>query len=304
MTARAASWPGSRASTRPPMPTTTPGRSRPGRSPEAGRRSYAYDAGGRLTETTLPSNSLYRFAYDADSNLTRVTPPITNTHALTYTRRRPAVGLLASRRRRLRLELQSRRGADRGDPARAASLRLTARTPAGAPRASATPARPITFVYTDATSRVRGIVRTPADPGAGQSISFTYAGGYVTGLDWSGVATGTYTYTYGANTRLTGITLRRRSQDHAGLRCRRPAHPGRPLCVHARRSPRQPDGDQRRHATPAPTPTMAMAAFSGRGAAVAGQDLYQEQLDVRQRRPHPAEDRDRPGRHSDLHLHL
>ena len=117
----------------------------------------------------------------------------------------------------------------------------------------------------------------PRSPGAGQSISFTYAGGYVTGLDWSGVATGTYTYTYGANTRLTGITLDADPKITLGYDADGLLTQDGPF-VFTRGGPR---GNPTVVSDGTFTGTYAYdshAAFSGRGAAVAGQDLYQEQF--------------------------
>jgi len=169
---------------------------------------YGYDAAGRVTTLTLPSGQTYQFGYDAGGNRTRVTLPSGSVHELDYTAADqlaayvPPGGSPYSRnydldRRLARAILPGGRTLGQSYDT---SGRLTALT---SPDAVAT----FAYATSDPTERVGSITRMPTAGTATQGVAYAYDTNLVTQAIWTGVAAGQFSYAYGSDFYLTGITL-------------------------------------------------------------------------------------------------
>jgi len=69
------------------------------------------------------------------------------------------------------------------------------------------PEATVDVTYEKESKRVTKLVRTPANGDTPQEMTFTYDGGLVTEMAWSGVANGTYRYRYDNNFSLVGMQL-------------------------------------------------------------------------------------------------
>lgn len=69
------------------------------------------------------------------------------------------------------------------------------------------PEAQVDVTYEKETRRVTKLIRTPAEGGTPQEMTFTYDGGLVTEMAWSGVTNGTYRYRYDNNFSLVGMQL-------------------------------------------------------------------------------------------------
>ncbi|XZN90925.1 MAG: RHS repeat domain-containing protein [Microcoleus sp.] len=69
------------------------------------------------------------------------------------------------------------------------------------------PEATVEVTYEKESKRVTKLVRTPVEGGTPQEMTFTYDGGLVTEMAWSGVTNGTYRYRYDNNFSLVGMQL-------------------------------------------------------------------------------------------------
>ena len=207
---------------------------------EGNQVQYNYDEVGRIIQTTLPSGRTYNFAYDANSNLTQIIVPNGAVHSLNYTPGNleagyvpPAIDLTPP----TPLPCEGRGEKDhscspllageglgeRSDFGYASTYdseqQLTNSTlPSGRTvqgiynqsgdlERATYPEATVDVTYEKESKRVTKLVRTPADGGTPQEMTFTYDGGLVTEMAWSGVANGTYRYRYDNNFSLVGMQL-------------------------------------------------------------------------------------------------
>ena len=166
---------------------------------------YAYDSVGRLLTVTLPSSRTVSFDYDGNGNRTQVIMPAGATHALgynalnqdsSYTPPGNAPYLFAHHVDRSLAGVTLPGG------------RTVTRTYDAGGRVTGYvyPEATIQFAYGDQTARVTTLTRTPAS-GPAQTIELRYQGSLVKGAAWSGVAQGTFTYTYNNRFLMTGWQL-------------------------------------------------------------------------------------------------
>jgi len=167
---------------------------------------YEHDAANRITKLTLPSTHAYGLTYDANGNRTGITMPNGAVHSLGYNN----LNLLSSYtppgnlpyfweynldKELVKETLPSGReithGYDNG----------------GRPTSLSYPEATVIRQYAGDTTRVSEIVRSPADGGAAQTIAFSYDGWLVMSRVFSGVANGTFSYSYDNNFFLTNMTL-------------------------------------------------------------------------------------------------
>jgi RHS repeat-associated protein len=241
----------------------------------AGRQThYAYTPSNHLAQTTLPGGELFTFGYDADGNLAEVIPPLGANHAMTYTpvdrlaSYTPPDGITAAWSYNADHELT---GASLpGDIQEVYGL-----DGAGRIEEFSYPGTTVSFAYSDQTDRIAEITRI-AVVGT-QSIGFTYNGASLISANWSGVANGAYTYTYGSDLQLNNITLDGGSQialsrDADGLL----TSYGPITFIRA-----GPGGDPTQISSGPLDIVYAynpLAEFSERSITVSGQALYREQM--------------------------
>ena len=182
------------------------GRVRIRRDGVGGETLYAYDDADRLSEVVLPSGHRYQFGYDANGNRTQVTMARGGVHQLAYAvidklagYTAPGAGTLAASydidRRRERVVLPGGRTQEISYDA------------GGRPTAITYPEATVSFVYGDATQRLKEITRTPAGGGLTRTVAYAYDGNLPTQMRMQGMAQGTYTYRHADDFRLAGMQL-------------------------------------------------------------------------------------------------
>jgi RHS repeat-associated protein len=172
--------------------------------------SYGYDSSNRVTSATSPLGNSYGFNYDANSKLTQITMPGSAAHGFSYN----SLNLLSG---------YTPPGV--GQPSYAWSYNkdrdLTRTTLPGGRLIDLhydTGGRmdeiqydeaTVQMTYNDVTDHLARITRTPTppSPGPAQQMDYTYDGSLLKSAAYSGVANGTYTYTYDSNYFLTGFAL-------------------------------------------------------------------------------------------------
>ncbi len=173
---------------------------------EGNQVRYTYDEVGRIIETILPSGRTYKFAYDANSNLTQIIVPSGAVHTLSYNTvnieggyappENPAYSSTYDSEQQLtNSTLPSGRTVE-GNYNKSGYL-----------ESAIYPEATIDVTYEESSQRVTKLIRTPAEGGIPQEMTFTYDGGLVTEMAWSGVANGTYRYRYDNNFSLVGMQL-------------------------------------------------------------------------------------------------
>ena len=166
---------------------------------------YGYDAANRVTAATSPLGNQYGFNYDANSNLTQITMPSSAAHSLSYNSLNllsgytpPGVGQppyawsYNKDRDLTRTTLPGGRFIDIGYDTGGRMSQVSY------------PEATVQLSYNDVTDRLSRITRTPSS-GTAQQMDYTYDGSLLKSAAYSGVANGTYTYTYDNNYFLTGI---------------------------------------------------------------------------------------------------
>ncbi|MDH5300736.1 MAG: hypothetical protein OEW58_05170 [Gammaproteobacteria bacterium] len=168
------------------------------------RTAYQYDAADRMTRLTLPSGRAYQFAYDANGNATNVIMPNGKIHVLKYTANNLDAAYSPADSS---AELSYGYNLD-GDWVQStlldgsilnASYDNGGRT-TGRNYSDAT----VNFDYSDATQRISSIKSTPS-VGAMQTIGLSYDAEFLTAMNWTGVATGSFTYGYDNRMQLASI---------------------------------------------------------------------------------------------------
>jgi RHS repeat-associated protein len=160
---------------------------------------FEYDAAERVTKQILPDLREIRFSYDGDGNLTSVTPPSRPSHTFTFTPVNlidryipPAVSNGGDTSFRYntdrQLTLITRPDGETITPAYDGAGRLSALQ---------TSAAAYTYGYDSA-----GRLATVSNP-AGSSLGYSYDGSLLTQQQWSGPVSGTVSYGYDADLRLT-----------------------------------------------------------------------------------------------------
>jgi|GEM_PF-3469134 len=204
---------------------------------EGNQVHYTYDEIGRIIQTILPSGRTYKFAYDANSNLTQIIVPSGAVHTLNYNAVNMEAGYVPPE---IDLTLLPCEGRGEKDDSCSPLLageglgerlngsyastydseqQLTNSTlPSGRQiqgiynqsgylESAIYPEAQVDVTYEKETRRVTKLIRTPADSGTPQEMTFTYDGGLVTEMAWSGVTNGTYRYRYDNNFSLVGMQL-------------------------------------------------------------------------------------------------
>ncbi|MEG4809313.1 RHS repeat-associated core domain-containing protein [Microcoleus sp. F8-D3] len=214
---------------------------------EGNQVQYNYDEVGRIIQTTLPSGRTYNFAYDANSNLTQITVPNGAVHSLNYTPGNLEAGYVPPAidpnppnppllRGGYEQNLSNSPLINEENPSNSNSplskgggggysstydteQQLTNSTlPSGRTvqgiynqsgdlERATYPEATVDVTYEKESKRVTKLVRTPAEGGTPQEMTFTYDGGLVTEMAWSGVTNGTYRYRYDNNFSLVGMQL-------------------------------------------------------------------------------------------------
>ncbi|MDZ7644677.1 MAG: PKD domain-containing protein [Woeseiaceae bacterium] len=167
---------------------------------------YVYDDADRLTAKTLPSGATYTMNYDGVGYLAGLTTPNGSDHLFTYT----ALGDLATYSDPLgnvveysydiagkRTSIQHASG----------KLETLSYDPAERLEGVAYPGYELSYSYTASSERADVIDRESTVSGRNQAIRFSYDGLLTTGLDFSGIAEGTFTYDYDADLLLSSIQL-------------------------------------------------------------------------------------------------
>jgi RHS repeat-associated protein len=182
------------------------------RTDALGRRTkYTYDGADRVSQLELPSGRKYGFTYDANGNRTSIVMPNgTSTHSLAYSALDQAVGYTPpGSAGYTRAYDDDKLPLSFGFPS-GRSMRNTRDAPgritALEDRVGAIVESSSTFTYGDMTSRVTRSERL-VDDALVQATAFDYDGGLATSRASSGAATGTFAYTYDANSFLKQITL-------------------------------------------------------------------------------------------------
>ena len=167
---------------------------------------YGYDAANRVTAATSPLRNRYGFNYDANSNLTQITMPSSAAHSLAYNSLNllseywppggaPSYAWTYNKDRDLtRMTLPGGRTIemDYDDGGRMSQVLYPAEAT-------------VQVFYSDSTDRISWITRTPSSGTAWQQMDYTYDGSLLKSAAYSGIANGTYTYTYDNNYFLTRI---------------------------------------------------------------------------------------------------
>jgi RHS repeat-associated protein len=206
---------------------------------EGNKVQYIYDKIGRIIQTVLPSGRTYKFAYDANSNLTQIIVPSGAVHTLNYNAVNMEAGYVPPAIDLTPLPCEGmgeKDGSDSGSPRLAgeglgersndsysstydSEQQLTNSTlPSGRKiqgiynqsgdlEKATYPEATVDVTYEKESKRVTKLVRTPAEGGTPQEMTFTYDGGLVTEMAWSGVTNGTYRYRYDNNFSLVGMQL-------------------------------------------------------------------------------------------------
>lgn len=144
---------------------------------------FAYDPNGNLTELQLPSGALHGLGYNTLNRLSGYTPPGSiQSYAWTYNRDRQLTRITLPTGRPIDVSYDT---AGRKTQVHYGEANVELR-------------------YNDLTDRIFQIERIPAT-GPSQQIAYGYDGFLLTGLVFSGVASGAFSYTYDANFFLTGI---------------------------------------------------------------------------------------------------
>jgi RHS repeat-associated protein len=182
------------------------GRMNSSTNPLGGATLYDHDVASRITKLTRPSGYSYGFTYDATGNRTSITMPSGVVHNLSYNN----VNLLSSYTPPGNLPYLWEYSLDKElvKATLPSGREITYDYDAGGRSTGLSyPEATIIRQYHDHTNRVSDLIRSPADGGTVQGISFTYDGKLVTSRTFSGVANGQFSYSYDNNFSLTGITL-------------------------------------------------------------------------------------------------
>ncbi len=186
---------------------------------EGNQVHYTYDEVGRIVQTTLPSGRTYKFAYDANSNLTQIVVPSGAVHTLNYNAVNMEAGYVPPAIASSNSPLFKGGGGGSYSSTYDSEQQLTNSTlPSGRTvqgiynqsgylESAIYPEAQVDVTYEKETRRVTKLVRTPAEGGTPQEMTFTYDGGLVTEMAWSGVTNGTYRYRYDNNFSLVGMQL-------------------------------------------------------------------------------------------------
>ncbi|MEX0708276.1 MAG: PKD domain-containing protein [Woeseia sp.] len=167
---------------------------------------YDYDGADRLTAKTLPSGATYTMDYDGVGYLRGLTTPNGNDYLFTYT----ALGDLATYGDPLgNVTEYSYDTAGKRTSIQHPSGKLETLTydPAERLTGVAYPAYEIAYTYEPSSERADVIDRESTVSGRNQALQFSYDGLLTTGLDFTGIATGNFTYDYDADLLLSSIQL-------------------------------------------------------------------------------------------------
>ncbi|MEG4423745.1 MULTISPECIES: RHS repeat-associated core domain-containing protein [unclassified Microcoleus] len=173
---------------------------------EGNQVQYTYDEVGRIIQTTLPSGRTYNFAYDANSNLTQITVPSGAVHNLNYTPGNLEAGYAPPENPAYSSTYDSEQQLTNSTLPSGRTVQGIYNQSGDLERATY-PEATVDVTYEKESKRVTKLVRTPAEGGTPQEMTFTYDGGLVTEMAWSGVANGTYRYRYDNNFSLVGMQL-------------------------------------------------------------------------------------------------
>ena len=175
-----------------------------------GATTYQYDGADQVTAVALPSGRMYRLGREPGGSVGSVTMPDLAVHLLDYNALDLDSGYKppdnASYLRQFDLDRRLRLAALPSGRKETFSY-----DGGGRPLGLVYPEAAVAFAYAagDVSPRVASVKRTSVPGGEEQAIVFGYDGGLVTSATWTGVATGQYGYTYGADLRLGSTTLTR-----------------------------------------------------------------------------------------------
>jgi RHS repeat-associated protein len=166
---------------------------------------YGYDAANKVTALTSPLGNRYGFNYDVNNKLTQIIMPSNAAHGFSYNSLNllsgytpPGVGQspyswIYNKDRDLALmTLPGERSIDIGYDTGGRISQVSY------------PEATVKMSYNDVTDRFSRIRLTPLS-GPAQQMDYTYDGSLLKSAIYSGVANGTYTYTYDNNYFLTGL---------------------------------------------------------------------------------------------------
>ena len=167
---------------------------------------YEYNDADKLTKTTAANNSIYLYDYDANGNCIQITMPNGTVHKMDYDVNDQGAGYTPPSNTAYtsaydldKNPLQTKLPGGRG-------ISYSYDT-AGRTSGISYDAANVAIAYSDATSRVASITRTPTDGTTANKMAFTYDGSLVTKMTTSGVANGQYSYHYDNEFALAGMQL-------------------------------------------------------------------------------------------------
>ncbi|ARV44886.1 hypothetical protein BCV50_07530 [Bacillus subtilis] len=175
----------------------------------AGRESrFSYDNADRVIQITRCGGDIERLTYDSNGNPTQVIRPNGSVHTLSYTPvnllggytppGNPGYTFLYNVERQIRRKILPT----------GRTIDLTYDS-GGRLTDVIYPEAAVTLVYTagDPTQRVNRLLRTPIGGGPTQEMELTYDASLITGMTFTGISQGAFTYTYDSNFSLVNVGL-------------------------------------------------------------------------------------------------
>jgi len=161
------------------------------------------DKANRQTAFILPSGRTYRFGYDSSGNLLSIEMPNGALHELAYNEINEFINYTpAGNVNPLESEFNIDRQRVKSTQPGGRQTQYLIDLATGRDTGISYPEADVSFTYFDASNRVGTVSRTPTDAQPGQSLSYSYDGSLLTGVNFSGVAIGEYDYSYDSNFRV------------------------------------------------------------------------------------------------------
>ncbi len=160
---------------------------------------HAYDAAGRTTQTTLPSGAIYGFGYDDNGNLVSITTPTGTTHSLEFTANDARAAYLPPGSETSYAWTYDLDGAVIETTLPDGRIVERAYDSGGRVSGLSYDAASTSFAYHDPTDLLAETTRRTSSGDIIETIAQTWNGSKVSGMVWSGIAEGSYAYTYDDN---------------------------------------------------------------------------------------------------------
>jgi RHS repeat-associated protein len=177
------------------------------RTDAAGNRvAFTYDLAGRVTSAQMPDSGLMQFSYDANGNRSAVTMPSGALHRMAYTPRNDLESYTPPGNPPYRFAYNLAGDLTQFTLPGGRSLQYSY-DGAGRRTAIVSPEGSVQMGYAGAGRWLATLASHPLDGRLPQTITFTYDGSLVTGMQWSGFAPAQFTYEYNADLLPTLMTL-------------------------------------------------------------------------------------------------